>query len=113
MKKSTKQNYIGNVLRKCRIEKDLTQEEVSAFTGIAPKYLSQLERGLSKGSVDTLIKFCDFFNITPNILLGDLLKTPVACDIQDFSHDYTKLNSDNKEVVDNLVTYLLKAQSDK
>lgn len=112
MKNSSKSNnnYIGNVLKKCRIQRGLTQEQVAESTGIAPKYLSQLERGLSKGSVDTIIKFCDFFDITPNLLLGGLLKNPTSWQLENFSNDYNNLNSTNKDIVDNLVSYLIQTQ---
>lgn len=113
MKSNNKNNYIGKTLKKCIIEKDLTQEQLAELTGIAPKYLSQLERGLSKGSIDTIIDFCDFFEITPNIVLGGLFKNPTFCCLENFNINYNKLSSTNKDIVDNLVLYLLKTKKNK
>ena len=110
MKNVNINNYIGNILKQCRIESGLTQEQAAEAVGIAPRYLSQLERGFSKGSLDTIIKFCDFFNITPNTLIGGLLQNHDSCDTENFNNDYNSLNSNNKDIINNLIAYLLKVQ---
>lgn len=102
---------IGKILREYRLKNDYTQEKVSELTGLAPRYISQLERGLSIGSVDTLIKICDAYNITPNHLLAPLLKSPDICSYYNSIANYDKLNKNNKFIIDELIKLLLDTQS--
>lgn len=87
-----KNKNIGKILRKYRLENNYTQEDVSSITGLAPRYISQLERGLSNGSIDTLIKLCNAYNITPNHILAGLLEKPENCLEHNSIVNYDKLN---------------------
>lgn len=101
---------IGHILRKYRVKNNYTQEDVSSITGLAPRYISQLERGLSNGSIDTLIKLCNAYNITPNHILGGLLEKPENCLAHNSIVNYDKLNQKNKLVIDSLIEILLNSQ---
>ena len=48
--------HIGQVCQQYRIKNNLTQNQVAELTGLEPRHISQIERGLSKGSIDTLLK---------------------------------------------------------
>ena len=65
--------HIGKICQQYRQKNNLTQNQVSELTGLEPRHISQIERGLSKGSIDTLIKLCNAYKITPDIVLYDLL----------------------------------------
>ncbi len=43
-----------------RKKKMLTQEELAEQTGLSVGFISQLERGITKPSIDTLSDICDF-----------------------------------------------------
>ena len=63
----------GKILRIYRKKNNLTLEKVSEISGLAPRYISQIERGESIGSISTLLNLCNAYKITPNdILLGFL-----------------------------------------
>ena len=100
----------GKLLRKYRLESNYTQEEVSELTGLAPRYISQLERGLTLGSIDTLIKLCNAYKITPNHLLGGFLDVPEQSTTYNSIAGYNKLNSYNKKIIDELIKVLLSNQ---
>lgn len=102
--------YIGKILREYRLKNDYTQEKVSELTGLAPRYISQIERGLSNGTLDTLIKFCNAYNITPNHILGNLLDNKQSSSSYNSAFGYNKLNSNNKIIIDSLIDILLKLQ---
>ena len=102
----------GNVLRKYRLENNMTQEEVSELTGLAPRYISQLERGLTLGSIDTLIKLCNAYKITPNHLLGGLLAIPEKSLTYNSIQGYNSLNSYTKKIIDEMIKVLLNNQKD-
>ena len=65
--------HIGKVFQEYRLKNNMTQNEVSDITGLEPRHISQLERGFTKGSIDTLLKLCDAYKITPDVILYDLL----------------------------------------
>ena len=45
----------GKILRNYRKKNNLTLENVSEISGLAPRYISQIERGESIGSINTLL----------------------------------------------------------
>lgn len=77
MNKEDMNRIIGNNLKQYRIKNGYTQEQVAKRIGLAPKYVSQMERGLSSGTIETLIKFCNFYNITTDAILYPLLKANI------------------------------------
>ena len=56
----------GNVLRKLRNEREMSQEEFGFAAGIHRTYVSQLERGLKSPSLKTLETICDILEIRPS-----------------------------------------------
>ena len=71
--------------------KGYTLEEVSEVTGLAPRYISQIERGFSSGSISTLIKLCDAYGITPNHVLYTMTNNPDDCSSYNSISNTTKL----------------------
>lgn len=59
-----------NRLRELRLKKGLTIKELGEKIGIAPNYISQIERGDRPLNPRTLKKFCEFYKVKPNELLG-------------------------------------------
>ena len=66
---------IGIQVRHRRLEKYMTQEQLSQNAGISPPFLGHIERGTRKLSVETLVALCEALECSPNDLLG--------CDIPD------------------------------
>ena len=56
MEKTNITKHIGNKFQEYRLKNNLTQNQVAEITGLEPRHISQIERGLSKGSIDTLLK---------------------------------------------------------
>lgn len=59
-----------NRLRELRLKKGLTLAQLEKEIGINKNYLSQIETGTRPLNPKTLKKFCDFYNVKPNELLG-------------------------------------------
>lgn len=64
---------IGQILKDTRKSLGLTQEYVSEVLGLAPRYISDIERNKTKGSIDTLVKLCNLYHITPTYVLQNYL----------------------------------------
>lgn len=110
LKKSENKNigiHIGKVFQEYRLKNNMTQNDVSDCTGLEPRHISQLERGLTKGSIDTLIKLCDAYEITSDVVLFDLLSTKTKQKVKMFDEKFNKLSKKDKETIIHLMDYLL------
>ena len=107
MKKKDMDVHIGKICQYYRLKNNLTQNQVAELTGLEPRHISQIERGFSKGSIDTLIKFCNAYKITPDIILYDLLDEDVKGKVAIYEEDFKKLSIKDKNTVLHIINYFL------
>jgi transcriptional regulator with XRE-family HTH domain len=62
----------GAQLKSLRAEKRLTQEELSQRSGLAIRFLQDVEAGTKQASLTTVFKLADGLEIKPDKLLGDV-----------------------------------------
>ena len=60
----------GIKLKRLRLEKELTQQELSSFLGLTRATISSYERCALYPSVETLVDICRFFNVSADYMLG-------------------------------------------
>ena len=99
MKKTNINKHIGNKFQEYRLKNKLTQNQVAELTGLEPRHISQIERGLSKGSIDTLLKLCNAYQITPDIILYDLLDENLKNNVTIYEENFKKLSQRDKESI--------------
>lgn len=107
MEKSSINKHIGNICQQYRQKNNLTQNQVAELTGLEPRHISQIERGLSKGSIDTLLKLCNAYKITPDIILYDLLDEDIKKSISIYDEKFKKLNKKDKDSILHFIDYFL------
>ena len=107
MEKSDVNKHIGNKFQEYRLKNNLTQNQVAELTGLEPRHISQIERGLSKGSIDTLLKLCNAYKITPDIVLYDLLDEDLKKDVSIYAENFKKLNQKDKKSILHFIDYFL------
>ena len=107
MSKSNINNHIGKICQEYRLKNNLTQNQVSELTGLEPRHISQIERGLSKGSIDTLVKLCNAYKITPDIILYDLLDDELKNSVSIYDEKFKKLTKKDKESIIYFIEYFL------
>ena len=107
MNKNDINAHIGKICQEYRLKNNLTQNQVSELTGLEPRHISQIERGLSKGSIDTLLKLCNAYKITPDIILYDLLDDDVKNSISIYDEKFKKLSKRDKESILHFIDYYL------
>lgn len=61
---------VGKIIRKLRIEKGITQNELSNYLGLTPKMISFYELGERFPPYDIINKLADYFNVSTDYLLG-------------------------------------------
>lgn len=99
VKKSEQNIKYGQKLKRAREALGLTQEKVAEYLGLGPRYISDIERNKTKGSIDTLVKLCNIYNLTPN----DLLSEYVYFDIEKNNIDLSGFYSLSKEHQDTIL----------
>lgn len=107
MEKSNIGEHIGKICQEYRLKNNLTQNQVAEITGLEPRHISQIERGLSKGSIDTLLKLCNAYKITPDIILYDLLDEDLKKDVSIYAENFKKLNQKDKKSILHFIDYFL------
>lgn len=107
MEKNKISVHIGKVCQEYRLKNHLTQNQVAELTDLEPRHISQIERGFSKGSIDTLLKLCNAYNITPDIILYDLLDENVKKSISIYDEKFKKLSKRDKDVILKLIDFFL------
>lgn len=107
MNKDNTNKHIGQICQEYRIKNNLTQNQVAELTGLEPRHISQIERGMSKGSIDTLIKLCNAYKITPDVILYDLLDDNVKNSISIYDENFKKLCKKDKESILHFINYFL------
>lgn len=90
---------LGNNIKKFRLEKGFSQENLALRAGIHPAYLGRLERGEKCPTLDTVFKICD------------ALSVPVA-DIISFSQPESQSGTD-KKTIEEIIQKLPKSKQDK
>lgn len=68
-------NYadLGLRIKKYRIERHLTQEQLSEYINTVPSTISHIERGATKCSLPNLVKICNVLGISLDQAIGDSL----------------------------------------
>lgn len=102
--------HIGKVFYENRLKNKLTQNQVAELAGLEPRYVGQIERGISKGSIDTLLKLCNVYKITPDMVLYELLDNDVKNYFPEYENDFRRLNQFERETVLHLMKFFLSKQ---
>lgn len=63
--------HIGKNIAKLRAARGLTQGELGTKIGLTPSAISNIENATSYPSIDTLIRFANYFGVTMDFLLTD------------------------------------------
>ena len=76
---------IGNIIREARINKKMTQEQLSEAVDITPAFIGHIERGDRSLSLTTLAGIANTLNIPMYLLFSDEEITPDKKTLNDFA----------------------------
>lgn len=112
--KQDSKEYMGRKIKLARTISNLTQEELAEKLSLTPEYVSQIERGLSYGSIETFINICKTLNVNADFLLHGLIdnNSNNLTDLidEDFLANYLKLNSSNRDLLKMFTSNLVEFQ---
>lgn len=97
-------NYLDKIGERIRFERErlgISREVFAEKLGLSPFYIGQIERDERSMSLDTLIKICDFLNVSSDYILRGYHKYMENILIQEtFENNYTKdLDTEIKELI--------------
>ena len=105
---------IWKKIKLARSKTNYTQEKKKKKASLSPRFVSQLERGISFGSATTIVNLCRALNISSDFLFSDLISANSTEAIPEFDNklieNYSQLNDYNKKVVNRLISDLIKLQ---
>lgn len=109
-KKMNEKIMIGKTMKNIRKSLGLTQEQVADQLYLAPRYISDIERDKTKGSIDTLVKLCNIYHVTPTIILKDYLNT-TQLEYNDKLIGFANLTPKEKEIIIKLIEFMNKQKN--
>jgi transcriptional regulator with XRE-family HTH domain len=62
---------LGKRLREERLKRSYSQEELAEKAGLSSVFISHIECGSAKASLETLVKVCNALGVTPDLILYD------------------------------------------
>ena len=107
---------VGQRIRNYRVQKHLSQEQLSELADCHPTYIGQLERGLAFGSASTISCLCNALSINADVFFSNVIESSnnsllnVISDDDEFIQSYLKLNERNKDIIRLIIKDLLKLQ---
>ncbi len=104
-KKEFDKIYIGKILKNIRKSLGMTQETVSEAVELAPRYISDIERDKAKGSIDTLVKLCNVYHVTPTFVLQNYLNTTEGR-AENLITGFSALSPEEKDFIINLINFI-------
>ena len=90
---------LGKMWQAARKAKGFTQEYVAEKLDLCPRYLSDLERDKTIGSIKTLINLCNIYEITPTYILQDYLNIDKDLKIDSELIGYYSLNKRDRDLI--------------
>ena len=97
---------IGRNIQKIRRTLGFTQEQVAESLELAPRYISDIERDKTKGSLDTLVKLCNLYHVSPTYVLKDYINTADTRNINDIIVGFSHLEDNEKDIIRELIVYM-------
>ena len=89
---------IGAKIKFYRQQQRLTQEEFAEIIGVSPGYISRLERGIKRASLETLVEISRTLDVTLDALVGIRSQKEIEC-VMELSELLVLCNEYEREVI--------------
>jgi len=68
-KRTREEELFGAAVRRLRLERGLTQEDLAEAAGLSQRYVSVLERGENSPTLNVIFRLCHALDVSPMELL--------------------------------------------
>lgn len=101
---------IGNQIRKARERSGLTQEQFAEAIDKSPQFISDLERGLSGISLETLKKICETFQVSSDtILFTETIQADMA--VEKLTNKFLNMTPEQLRIMEAITNAFLQASN--
>ncbi len=101
---------IGNQIRKARERSGLTQEQFAEAIDKSPQFISDLERGLSGISLETLKKICETLQVSNDtILFTETIQTDMA--VEKLTNKFLNMTPEQLRIMEAITNAFLQASN--
>lgn len=94
---------LGKRLKEERLKNELSQERLAEKAGLSSVYISHIECGTAKASLESLVKICNALGITPDLVLYDSLYNSRAYFTDELSSLIGKCSDKELKVIARLI----------
>ncbi len=94
---------IGRTIKNLRIKEDITQDQLSEYVGISPGYLSKIEGGFAKPSLEILLAIANSLGVSLNDLVYSNTNDRYEIAIKMISDTLQECSATEKELVYSLL----------
>lgn len=94
-------DFIAKRYSDIRLAHHISARALSFELGQSSQYINQIECGRKLPSLEGLLNFCDYFNITPNDFFNSEITYPVQ--YKSIINDLNKLDTEELEIVSNTI----------
>ncbi len=98
---------IGSRVKQVRLKKGLTQERLSELSNISSKYVSVLEGGHKKPSIETLVRISNSLGVSVDYLLADSLSVSSETRVKEVISIVRNLNDNEMDTVIDVLNALV------
>lgn len=92
-------SVIGQRLKKARLDKRMTQEDLAEQLDVSVAFLSRIERGLSHINLKRLSQICGILNISEGYILNGTASTSDQYLISEFNDILTNCPPDKQKLI--------------
>jgi len=97
---------LGDIWKQTRKAKGFTQEYAAEQLQLGSRYISDLERDKTLGSITTLVKLCNLYKVTPTYILQNYLQMDEDLKVDKNLIGFYSLDKKNQEVIIKLIEYM-------
>jgi transcriptional regulator with XRE-family HTH domain len=106
-------SILGERIKKLRLSKGLTLEDVGEFTGLTRHSLGNIENSRRLPSLETIMAIANFFQVSLDYLTGrtDIAEINPTCYVRldaDLKHELETLAAEEMRTVENQIEYFLR-----
>ncbi|WP_049945238.1 helix-turn-helix domain-containing protein [Butyrivibrio sp. AC2005] len=104
-------NYkvVGKRIKTLRISRNITQEQIAYQINSSPSYISNIERGIKKPSLEKLVEIAEVLGVTVNDFIYNASEPYVIYESHELSDIISECTPDSQRMLLGSLTSIIKA----
>ena len=104
---------IGERLKKTRLEKNMTQENLAEKIDVSVAFLSRIERGLSHINLKRLNQICEILGVSEGYILNGAANTSNQYLISEFNDIFIKCSPEKQKLIYKIAKTIIENDDNK